>query len=146
MALFPTKSQMNRIEGMKEDLARAKVISLTTFDENGEARSRPMTNFNDDPYETMWFPTFEYTRKVKDIRGNPKVLLSFPSLSEGEMYEIEGRAEFAPRKEVNERWEWWFLYWYPTRYDMAILTDEPFIDRAIIYVHPEKARVRTHEK
>jgi general stress protein 26 len=137
---------MNRIEGMKEDLARAKVISLTTFDENGEARSRPMTNFNDDPYVKMWFPTFEYTRKVKDIRGNPKVLLNFPSSSEGEMYEIEGRAEFAPRNEVNERWEWWFLYWYPTRYDMAVLTDEPFIDRAIIYVHPEKARVKKHEK
>ncbi len=131
---------------MKEDFARSHVVYLTTFDEKGEKRSRPMTNFNEDPYETMWFPSYEYTRKVKDIKRNPRVLLSFPSSREGEMYEISGRANFAPRSEVNERWEWWFLYWIPTRSDMAIRTDEPFADRVIINVHPENANKTKYEK
>ena len=137
---------MNRIIGMKEDFARSNVVYLTTFDEKGEKRSRPMTNFNEDPYETMWFPSYEYTRKVEDIKRNPRVLLSFPSSREGEMYEISGRANFAPRSEVNERWEWWFLYWIPTRSDMAIRTDEPVADRVIINVHPENANKTKYKK
>jgi len=62
------------------------------------------------------------------------------------MYEISGRANFAPRSEVNERWEWWFLYWIPTRSDIAIRTDEPVADRVIINVHPENANKTKYEK
>jgi hypothetical protein len=62
------------------------------------------------------------------------------------MYEISGRANFAPRSEVSEGWEWWFLYCIPTRSDMAIRTDEPFADRVIIKVHPENANKTKYEK
>ena len=133
---------MNQIQGMKEDFSKAKVVYLTTFNEKGEKRIRPMTNYNEDPYEMMWFPTYEYTRKVEDIKKNPKVIVSFPGSLEGDMYEIEGKADFAPSSEVNEKWEWWYLYWYPTRQEMAIRTDEPFADRMIINVHPKKATIK----
>jgi len=68
---------MNEVEGMSEAFRQAKVVFLTTFGD-GEGRSRPMTNLNEDPYGVMWFPTYRDTRKVEDIGKNPKVLLTFP--------------------------------------------------------------------
>jgi len=99
---------------MLEDFKQVKIVYLTTFS-NGEERSRPMTNFNDDPYNRMWFPTYRDTKKVKDIEENPKVLITFPSSKEGEYYEIEGRAEFEKEEITTEKWRRWYLYWYPSQ-------------------------------
>ena len=66
---------MNKIKGMVDEFKRAKLVYLTTFSEDGYKRNRAMTNYNEDPYEMLWFPTFKKTKKVNDIRKNPKVLI-----------------------------------------------------------------------
>lgn len=43
---------MNEIGGMAEDFKNSRVIYFTTFSD-GEEISRPMTNFNDNPYKMM---------------------------------------------------------------------------------------------
>ena len=132
---------MKKIEGMLEDFKQAKVVFLTTFSDGGE-RSRQMTNFNEDPYKVMWFPTYRKTRKVEDIEKNPKVLITFPSSSEGEFYEIEGRAEFEDEKVTAQKWRWWYLYWHPTQSKRFWFpSDRYYPDRLIINVHPISARV-----
>jgi general stress protein 26 len=100
-----------------------------------------MTNFNKDPYETIWFPTFKDTNKVDDIKKNPKVVVTFPSSKEGEFYEIEGHAVFGDEKTVQERWKWWYLSWLPDpEHQRRITTDAPITNRVIIFVHPTEAR------
>lgn len=132
---------MKEIEGIRDDFKLAKIVYLTTFSD-GEERSRPMTNFNDDPYRVMWFPTYRDTRKVEDIKDNPKVLVTFPSSEEGEYYEIEGIADFETEEVVAEKWRWWYLYWHPAqRKRFWFPGGTHSSSRMIINVHPKSARV-----
>lgn len=132
---------MKEIEGMLEDFRQARIVHITTF-KDGEERSRPMTNFNEDPYKMIWFPTHRDSRKVGDIKKNPRVLVTFPSSKEGEYYEIEGKAEFESEAVTAEKWQWWYLYWHPAqrkRFWFPGGGGSP--DRVIINVHPKSARV-----
>lgn len=132
---------MKEIEGMLEDFKQAKIVYLTTFS-NGVERSRQMTNFNENPYKMMWFPTYRDTRKVEDIKKNPRVLLTFPSSREGEFYEIEGRAEFEDEKATAEKWRWWYLYWHPAqRKRFWFQSGRQYPERVIINIYPTSARV-----
>ncbi len=132
---------MNKLDGMSEAFKEAKIIFLTTFFD-GSSRSRQMTNFNESPYETMWFPTEINSKKINDISLNSKVLLTFPALKKGEFFEIEGKAELATQEEVDEKWRWWYLYWHPEQEDRFWFPkgmNDP--KRAIINVHSISARL-----
>ena len=132
---------MRKIVGLEEEFKNAKLVFLTTFSEEGRKRNRAMTNYNENPYEMMWFPTFKETRKVRDIKGNPNVLVTFPSSKSGEFYEIEGTAELEEEEKINEKWKWWYLFWLPDKeYRFHITTDAPIINRAIINVYPKSVR------
>jgi len=132
---------MNEIEGMQEAFREAKVVFLTTF-RDGKERNRQMTNFNDDPYKRMWFPTYRNTQKVRDIEEDSKVLITFPSLRENEHYEIEGRAEFERDAVTAQKWRWWYLYWHPAqrkRFWFGGSQNNP--NRLIINVYPQSVRI-----
>ncbi|MBD3204823.1 hypothetical protein GF319_00595, partial [Candidatus Bathyarchaeota archaeon] len=47
---------MNEIPGLEESFKNHNVIYLITFDKDGESHSRPMTNYNKNPYGLLWFP------------------------------------------------------------------------------------------
>jgi general stress protein 26 len=135
-------SVLEKIDGMKERFKEARLVYLTTFDEKEKKRRRPMTNYNKDPYDTMWFPTFKRTRKVEHIQRNPKVLVTFASEKAGEFYEIEGEAELAADDAVEEKWTWWLLSWLPDEeFNYRLTSDGPFTNHAIINVHPKSARI-----
>ncbi len=70
---------MENVRHLKNDFTAAKMVNMITFADDGSKRSRPMTNFNNDPYGTMWFATYSTTKKVKDIERDPRVIISFPS-------------------------------------------------------------------
>ena len=132
---------MNEIAGLKEAFREAKVVFLTTF-RDGEEMDRQMTNFNDDPYKRMWFPTYRNTQKVRDIEEDSKVFITFPGSRENEHYEIEGRAEFEDDAVTAQKWKWWYLYWHPAqrkRFWLSGSQDNP--DRLIINVYPQSARI-----
>jgi general stress protein 26 len=132
---------MNEIAGLKEAFREAKVVFLTTF-RDGEEMDRQMTNFNDDPYKRMWFPTDRNSQKVRDIEEDSKVLITFPSSRENEHYEIEGRAEFEDDAVTAQKWKWWYLYWHPAqrkRFWLSGSQNNP--DRLIINVYPQSARI-----
>ncbi len=133
---------MKKIRGLEESFQNAKVVYMITFGEKGEDHSRPMTNFNDSPYDTMWFPTYTDTQKVRDIKNNDKTLILFPSETEKEFYEITGRSEFEDSEVVKEKWQWWYLYWNPNikpMYWFSYLGKHP--ERCIINFFPESVRV-----
>jgi len=131
---------MDRIEGMGEAFKKARVVFLTTF-RGKEEMSRQMTNFNESPYETVWFPTEEGTRKVKDIEKDSRVLVTFPAEREGDFYEIEGEASLADRGVVEQKWRWWYLYWRPAQKKRFWFSPLSASRRAIINVRPLRARL-----
>jgi len=134
--------KMNEIPGLEESFKNHNVIYMITFDKEGESHSRPMTNYNKDPYGLLWFPTFRDTQKVKDIEENPEVRILFPSGDSDFFFEIKGTASFASRAEVQQKWEWWYLFWHPNQHDKFWIdrsSDHP--DRIIINVEPEEAKL-----
>ncbi len=132
---------MREIEGLVESFKDARMVYLTTF-RDGEERSRQMTNFNEDPYGVIWFPSDMKSRKIEDIKVNPKVLITFPARKKGEYYEITGKAELADEVVTAEKWRWWYLYWHPAQEGRFWMPGGAWTpERAIIYVHPESARL-----
>ncbi len=135
---------MRHVEGLTHDFLAAKMVSLITYAKDGSRRSRPMTNYNEDPYGKIWFPTYSTTGKVRDIEADPHVVLSFPSSKTGKFWEIEGKASFASEEEVSEKWQWWYLYWHPeaAKHGWGPSGDASFVDhRKIIDVEPVSARL-----
>lgn len=115
---------------------------MITYSKGNEMHSRPMTNFNDDPYKPFWFPTYSETRKVKDISENSRVLIIFPNINEQKYYEIEGEATFENPEVVDEKWRWWYLYWHPEIADKYIFSNRgQHSDRTIINIKPIKAKM-----
>jgi general stress protein 26 len=98
-----------------------------------------MTNYSENPYEKIWFPTEKDTQKIKDIRTNPNVKVLVPSRKNGFYHQIQGKATFEDQSFVEENWQWWYLSWRPTQrryfwFPPGIDTDK----RAIIRIKPEK--------
>jgi general stress protein 26 len=138
--------KLNEIEGMQERFKESRLIFLTTYDDKGKAIRRPMTNYNESPYETIWFPTFRETNKSKHILQNPKALITFASGTPGVFFEIEGDAEvITDLSIVNEKWKWWYLTWLPDS-EHRLLSDGPHTYRALIYVHPKSARKKLEDE
>jgi general stress protein 26 len=121
-----------------ECFKNSKMVYLVTFSKDGKMSSRPMTNLNDNPYETFWFPSYRDTRKISEIKENPKVLVLYQCKKKNQFYEIKGKARFADRHEVEEKWVWWYLYLHPELEDYFWFDQtEPHPERVIIKVEPE---------
>ena len=131
---------MEKIPGLDEAFKKAKVIFMTTYDGEKE-NTRQMTNYNEDPYETIWFPTERDTKKVRDIEKDNRVLLTFPASTRGNYYEVSGEASFASNQEVLAKWEWWWLYWHPAQKDRFWFPKEVDERRVIINVKPVSVRL-----
>ena len=100
-----------------------------------------MTNFNENLYETIWFPTYRKTRKVEDVKKNNKALIIFPDATQDRFYEIEGRATFASEEEVKEKWRWRYLYWHPTMSSLFWFDHlGTHTERMIINIKPEAVK------
>jgi len=131
---------MKKLPGLDEAFKKAKVVFMTTFNGDKE-RTRQMTNYNDELDEQIWFPTEKDTRKVKDIKKNNKVLITFPAGKKGEYFEVTGEASFASDNEVLQKWEWWWLYWHPAQKDRFWFPREKDERRVIINIKPTEARL-----
>lgn len=132
-------SIMQQDKKFEEDFKNAKMVYLVTFDKNGDENTRPMTNYTENPYENIWFPTEKDTQKIKDIKNNPKVKVLIPSRKKGFYHQITGEADLEDEKVVEDKWEWWYLSWRPTQRKWFWFP--PGLDedkRAIINIKPEK--------
>jgi general stress protein 26 len=132
---------MNKLDGMIDAFKEAKQVFLTTVNSKGESHIRPMTNFNDSPYQRMWFPSFKETRKIDDIKENPVVTVSFPAAEQGQWYKVKGKAKLASWDEVRKLWRWWLLEWLPEKDRQPLRYDDPFQDRAVIFMDPIEAQI-----
>ena len=131
---------MEHVPGLEEAFMKAKVVFLTTFRGTSE-NTRQMTNFNENPYKKFWFPTEKNTKKVKDIETNQRVLVTFPAENRDEFYEIEGVASLADRREVEEKWKWWWLYWHPAQRKRFWFPPKSHDNHVLINIEPKNARL-----
>jgi len=90
---------------LTQRMAEIDIAMLSTHTEGGNIASRPMSNNGEvDRDGDSYYFTWEDSRMVSDIEGNPKVSLAFQG-PEGFLVAIEGDAELVRDKgRFQEHW------------------------------------------
>lgn len=121
------------LEKLRELVKEIDFCMLTTVDETGDLRSRPMSSNGDiDPDGDIWFFTSASSHKVSEIEKLPKVNVSFADPDNQHYISISGTAQLVrDRNKIEELWRPEFKMWFPEG------TDDP--DIALLRVSLEKA-------
>lgn len=124
MAVHGLSAQDNRQEFSDDELiatarqvmAAAKFCSLVTLDESGQPQVRTMDPFAPDDDMVVWFGTLRGSRKVGQVRNDPRVALHYLA-PEGVGYvSIEGVARIVDDPaETDHRWKEAWEEFYPDR-------------------------------
>lgn len=122
----------DEIKHVAELVDRATIGMLTTMTDDGRHVSRPMgvqeTEFDGD----LWFFADAGSAKIRQIRSNPQVNVSFSNDKKGEWTSLSGTAEVVQdRAKTDELWSKPLEAWFPDGVDSPGLV--------LIKVHAESA-------
>ncbi len=118
-------------------MGTARYTALITLDSAGRPSVRTMDPFAPDENMVVWLATNPRSRKVREIRRNPRVTLYYFNRDAQEYVTIHGRARLVNDPKLKERW--WKDEWksfYPDRAK----------DYLLIVVRPERLEVISEKK
>jgi general stress protein 26 len=108
-----------------------KVAMMTTLDEDGSMRSRPMWSVQSKSDKDLWFFTRASAPKTGELQQNRKVNLAYSDPSGQNYVSVSGTAETVRDKaKIQELWAEPMRTWFPKG------TDDP--DIALIRVRVEQ--------
>lgn len=106
-----------------DENARKKVIALiadmdyavvATHAPDGAMHARPMAYRSVEPDGDLWFLTKLDSRKVQELKANPKTLVSFADPKNQNFVSITGTSEIVTgRPKVREVWSEIYRAWFP---------------------------------
>ncbi len=100
-----------KLYGMIKDL---EVCMMTTAEEDGSLRSRPMHNQTADENGDLWFFTKVPSGKTVEIRKDQQVNLAFSNVSSQDYVSISGTAEIVrDRVAIEKHWSEPLRTWFP---------------------------------
>jgi general stress protein 26 len=122
-----------KIQKLRELIKDIDIGMLTTVDDDGSLRSRPMsTNSHVDSDSNVWFFTYASSHKVTEVEQNELVNVSFSDPHKQQYVSISGKGELVrDRNKIQELWKPQLQAWFPKG------LDEP--DIALLKVRIEKA-------
>lgn len=109
----PDSLSIKLMEAAREIMTSAESCALITIDQEGRPRVRAMDAFLPEEDFTIWFGTNSNSRKVDQIKNNPKVTLYYLEKGSAGYVMIYGTAELVDdKKEKEKRWktEWEAFY------------------------------------
>jgi general stress protein 26 len=127
---MPDKDPRKKLREMIKDI---RVAMLTTVDNDGELRSRPMwaTEMDEDDQD-LWFFTHASSHKADEISRDGHVNLGFSNPDDQNYVSVSGHAQIVrDRDKAKALWREPFRTWFPEG------TDDP--DMALLRVTPSKA-------
>tara|TARA_R110000787_G_scaffold86285_3_gene184000 strand:+ start:16872 stop:17411 length:540 start_codon:yes stop_codon:yes gene_type:complete len=99
-----------------EIMGTVKTCALITLDEENRPRVRAMDPFLPENDFTVWFGTNPNSRKVAQIKKNPKVTLYYLENKSNGYVMIQGTAELVNlQEEKNKRWKPEWEAFYPNK-------------------------------
>lgn len=105
-----TVSRDTILVAAREIISQTTYCALATIDENGQPQVRTMNPFPPNAELITWFATSRDSRKVKEIRNNPKVCVYYADHMNAKGYvSITGKAEVIDDKEllIKMKREYW---------------------------------------
>jgi general stress protein 26 len=120
------------IEKLQKLIHGIDYAMMTTVDDDGQLRSRPMSTQKTPFNGTLWFFTGASTHKVSEIAHDQHVNLSYADPDDNRYVSISGRAQLVRDKaKIKELWNPAYKAWFPGG------LDDP--DLALIKVEMDKA-------
>ena len=106
-------SNTNLIKAAREIIAAAGICTLITLDEDGRPRARAMDPFSPENNFTVWFGTNAKSRKVSQIKNDPRLTLYYFDNTTSSYVMIYGTGQIidgAGEKERHWKEEWAAFY------------------------------------
>jgi general stress protein 26 len=126
----PAPDRAKVVRAAAQVMARARYCSLITLGPDGHPQSRIVDPFAPDPDLTVWIATNPVTRKVEQIKADPRVTLSCFDPSGPGYVTLMARAEIVTdRAETAKRWkeDWAAFYADKNRGpDYVLIRCKPF--------------------
>lgn len=97
------------ITAAREIMKTARFCALVTLDQTGQPHVRTMDPFTPEENMVVWFGTNATTRKVKEIRNDPRVTLYYADPGGSGYVTITGIAHIVDDKQ--EKLKWWKEEW-----------------------------------
>jgi general stress protein 26 len=109
--------QLNGKEGMEkivELVKNIRIAMMSTIDESGEVRSRPMAT-QDEPFNgTLWFLTRGSSGKVAEVVQDHHVTLDYADPDHSKYITLRGTASVSrDRAKIKELWNVMYKAWFP---------------------------------
>ena len=121
------------IEKLGKLISKVKFAMLTTADEDGTLRSRPMATQSPEDFDgDLWFYTRASAPKVGEVEHEHQVNLAYAEPGDQLFVSVSGTANLVrDRAKADQLWTPAMKAWFPKG------TDDP--DLALLKVHVEKA-------
>jgi general stress protein 26 len=119
-----TKSKL--IDAAKEIMEASGTCALITLDEQGRARVRAMENISPENNLTVWFVTNPKSRKVNQIKNDPRVTLYYLDSDASGYVMIHGSAELVNSQAKKEKlWRDEWDSYYPDKKSALLIKVSP---------------------
>ncbi len=112
-------TQDDKLSRLREIVKAVDICMLTTTDDEGGLRSRPMSNNRDVEFDgDLWFFTYGSSHKVDEVGRVPQVNASFADVSAQLYASLTGNAEVVrDRAKIEELWKPELRAWFPEGVD-----------------------------
>lgn len=139
-----TTHNKENIEKLSELIKDIKFAMLTTVEEDGALRSRPMATLKSEFDGNLWFFTKADAAKVDEVQQNQHVNISYAAPNEQKYVSVSGIAELVrDRHKIEELWNPLFKAWFPQGLeDPNIALLKVSVDQAEYWDSPSSAVVR----
>lgn len=132
------------IKKLRELIKDIRFAMLTTVEEDGTLRSRPMATQQTEFDGDLWFFTNANAPKVDEVQQEQHVNVSYANPEKQKYVSVSGKAQLVrDRQKIEELWNPLYKAWFPNGLDdpnLALLKVN--VDRAEYWDSPSSAVVR----
>lgn len=103
-----------KLNTLQEKIDGIEIAMLSTQEEDGQIRSRPMQTLAFDNDEALWFLMTNDSTKVDEMTDNNQVNLSYVNLDDGCYVSVSGAAQILKDQDkIDQLWKPEFKRWVP---------------------------------
>lgn len=123
---------MGDVETLRDLIKDIRIAMMTTVDEDGTLRSRPMGTQDIEGENDLWFFTADPSGKTAEVRHDQQVNLSYVDHGKNRYVSVSGMAQIVHDKgRMEAYWKPIYKAWFPEGLDTPNI--------ALLRVTPEKA-------
>lgn len=113
----------DNVSKLRDLIKDVKIAMLSTVDDQGQIRSRPMATQQVEFDGNLWFFAGDDSEKAAEIRNQPQVNVSYASPEKNRYVSVSGKANLVNDKDkMEELWNPLFKAWFPDGLDDPRLT------------------------